>query len=499
MIDFDTSQYPAGALGWHGLLEAIDSASPGDESEWIEFKANLDPRQKVDRPALAKAIVAFANRDVARAAQHFEGRGLIVIGLEPGNLVGAPEIDPAKLHDAVQPYLADPAPQWDVQYLTYKDKRVLVVTVNAPQMGDPIHCIAKDGDKVHDGDVYVRNVGKSAPAKSADLRMLSVRLLTQIGQGLEVEVIADASDGVPLFEYPDDWVDRWVNAERGRLLAPLAPPPPEPPADFRLRGSSLGALGLSESLREQGSAATRLADLAASVSNPFEIKHEEERTEASYKAEVEEYLIECRQRLPRAIKTLRVALTSAVLFRVRNLTDANFQRLEVHVHVEGDVTAFDGRAEFRGLSTHIPQAPRIWGPWTESRVPAINRLDYRHMIGSTPTVPYVAPMGPRIVNGGSADITFVPVDLRPHATEDLDDGILLLGGASLDSDITCAWSATATNMNGRAEGNFVIPLRTQRIDLSEYLKHGSTERTWNRDDHESNIVFPDDWDDEPDV
>lgn len=500
MIDFDTSQYPAGALGWHGLLEAIENASPGDELEWIEFKANLDLRQKVDRPVLAKAIVAFANRDVARAAQHFGGRGLIVIGLEPGNLVGAPEIDPAELHDAVQPYLAEPAPRWDVQYLTFRGKPVLVVTVSAPQPGDPIHCIAKDGDKVRDGYVYVRNVGKSAPAKSADLRMLSTRLLTQTGPGLDVEVIADAGDGVPLFEYPVDWVDRWVDAERGRLMAPLMPPPPEPPVDPRLRAGGLGAFGRSESLLNQISATAHLPDLAASRSNPFHIKHEEERTEEAYAAEVEEYLEKCRQQLPKAIKTLRVALTPAVVFRVRNRTDANFERLEVHVHVEGDVTAFGGRAEFRGLSTHRPRAPRIWGPWTESRVPAINTPDYSHLIPSRiSSAPYVPPPGPTIVNGGSADITFQPVDLRPHATEDLDDGILLLAGPSLDSDISCTWTATATNMDGRAEGTFTIPLRPRRADLSEYLRHGSTERTWNREDPDSNIVFPDDWDDELDV
>lgn len=473
MIDFDTSQYPAGVMGWRWLLEAIDNASPGDESEWIEFKANLDPRQKINRPVLAKAVVAFANREVARAAQHFDGHGLIVIGLEPGNLVGAPEIDPAELHDAIQPYLADPAPRWDVQYLTFREKLVLVVTVSAPQPGDPIHCIAKDGDKVRDGDVYVRNLGKSAPAKSADLRMLSARLQPQAGPGLDVEVFANAGDGVPSFEYPADWVERWVEAERGRLLAPLAPP--ESSADLRLRVNSLSALGLSESFRKQASATAHFADMAASVSNPFEIKHEEERTEETYEAEVEEYLTECRQRLPKAIKTLRVALNPAVVFRVRNLTDTNFQRLEVHVHVEGDVTAFDGRAEFHGLSTYTPRAPRIWGPWTESRMPVINGFDYRHTIPSTPTVPYVSPPGPRIVNGGSADITFVPVDLRPHATEDLDDGILLLAGASLDRDISCIWSATATNMNGRAEGSFVIPIRAHRVDLSEYLKHGATD------------------------
>lgn len=476
VIDYDTSQYPTGTLSWQELLGAIEKAAPGDESEWIEFKAKLDLCQKINRPVLAKAIVAFANRDVARAAQHFDGRALIVIGLEPGNLIGAPEIDPAQLHDAVQPYLSDPAPQWDVQYLTYGGKSVLVVTVSAPQQGDPIHCIAKDGDKVRDGEVYVRSVGKSSPAKSADLRMLSTRLLTKAGPGLDVDVFVDASDGVPLFNYPTDWVGRWVDAERARLMAPLAPPPPKPNLGPHLAANGLGALGLSESLLSQCGTA-RLANYAASLSNPFEIKHEEERTEETYAAEVDEYLDQCRQQLPKAILPLQVALTSSIRFRVRNLTDANFQRLEIDVHLDGDVTAFSDRADFRGLHTYIPRAPRIWGPWTESRSRAIDGLDYRHLIPFTPAMPSATPPGPQIVNGGSADITFVPIDLRPHATEDLDDGILLLAGQRIGGGIAGTWSATATNVNGRAEGAFTIPLCAQRLDLSDYLDHGSTAQT----------------------
>jgi len=155
-------------------------------------------------------------------------------------------------------------------------------------------------------------------------------------------------------------------------------------------------LGLSDSLFNQVSATARFADMAA-ASNPFHIKHEEDRTEETYAAEVEAYLDKCRRQLPKAISALRVALTPRAVFRVRNLTDVNFQRLEVKAHVEGDVEAFDGRAEFRGLSTYTPRAPRIWGPWTENRMPGIKSPDYR---------PSVRPPGPTIVNGGSAHITF---------------------------------------------------------------------------------------------
>lgn len=492
MIEYDTSQYPTGALGWHALLQAIEYASSADESDWIEFKANLDLTQKTARPVLAKAIVAFANRDVARAARHLDGRALVVIGLEPGNVVGAPLIDPADLHDAIQPYLAAPAPAWDVQYVLYETKQILVITVNAPQLGDPIHCIAKEGERVRDGDVYVRNVGQSAPAKSADLRMLSTRLLAQAGPGLEVDVCADAGDGIPQFDYRPDWIDRWIEAERDHLLAPLAPPPAETSTDRRLAEGDLGALGLSGSFRNQFAGAARFA---ASTANLFLTHHEEDRTEEAYASEVEEYLDRCRMRLPRAVQTLRIALSPAVMFQAHNLTEVNFRELEVHVHVEGDVTAFAGHAEYRGLSTYTPRPPRTWGPWTENRIPGISTPAYGYLLPQTSTIPYNPTPGPTIVNGGSADITFQPLDLRPGAHEHLHDGIFLLAGPGLDSDIICTWTATATNMNGRAKGTFTIPVRKRPVELNEYLCHGSGVRTGDRDDPGNNVVLAEDWDD----
>lgn len=494
MIDYDTSDYPSGSLGWARLLEAIESASPSDESDWIEFKANLDLSKRTARPILAKAIVAFANRHVARAARHLNGRALVVIGLEPGNLVGAPTIDPAELNNAIQPYLADPAPGWDVQYLSYKGKQVLVVTVNAPQSGDPIHCIAKDGDKVRDGEVYVRHVGQSAPARSADLRMLSTRLLAQLGPGLEVEVFADAGAGLPLFDYPADWVSSWIDAERDRLMAPLAPPPP-PPIDRRLRATGgLDAYGLSESLLSQASAASRMAGLVAK-SNPFVTEHEEDRTPEEFAAEVDEYLDKCRQRIPKAVKTLRKELSPAALFKVRNLTDQNFRGLEVRVHVEGDVSGYRGSARFTSLAKYTRGAPRAWGPWTETKDFGFGP-DYSHLIRAQNVSPaastHMPRPGPDIVNGGSVDITFPPIDLRPHAEEDLHEVVIVAGG-DVVADVTCTWSATAVNINGRVEGAFTIPLANGQIDLREYLWHGSTARP--SDGPTGAVWMPDDLED----
>ena len=85
MSDFDTSALPSGTLGWTAFLEAIENGAIPDESEWLEFKANLDLAKKSERPVLAKAIVAFANRDADLASRHMDGRGIVVVGLETGN------------------------------------------------------------------------------------------------------------------------------------------------------------------------------------------------------------------------------------------------------------------------------------------------------------------------------------------------------------------------------------------------------------------------------
>lgn len=70
MSDFDTSALPSGTLNWNGLLTAIEDGTIPDESEWLEFKAHLDLTKKANRPVLAKAIVAFANRDAELAARY---------------------------------------------------------------------------------------------------------------------------------------------------------------------------------------------------------------------------------------------------------------------------------------------------------------------------------------------------------------------------------------------------------------------------------------------
>lgn len=91
------------------------------------------------------------------------------------------------------------------------------------------------------------------------------------------------------------------------------------------------------------------------------IEHEENRTPEEYGSEVEEYLDTCRERLPKAVKTLRMELPPVAMSKVRNLTDQNFHGLEVDVHVEGDGSGYRGSARFSGHAKRTRGGPRIWG------------------------------------------------------------------------------------------------------------------------------------------
>lgn len=175
-INFDTSGLPPrGTVGWHELFDAVKVALPGDENQWVEFKANVDPSTKAGAATIAKSIVAFANRDPDNAANWLGGHAVILVGLEPGNVVGAPEIDPADLHNKVNALLGPPPPKWDATPVTYEGKHVIAITVDPPRQGDPIAVIGKSSGEVVDGHVYVRQVGKSERATSADIRRLVIR------------------------------------------------------------------------------------------------------------------------------------------------------------------------------------------------------------------------------------------------------------------------------------------------------------------------------------
>jgi hypothetical protein len=317
--------------------------------------------------------------------------------------------------------------------------------VAPPASGDRLHHIARSSGPVSEGTIYVRRTGRSEPASSADIQKLSARLVAATDAGLDILVTADVGAGLPRCIWPINWTEQWIAAEREHLLRPLEearrPKPAWPPA----LGPTLGNIRAAQEF----------------------FTEPEDRTPDQYEKQVNKYLTGCREALVgEEVQAARYASTP-VVFRVQNCTTRNYEQLEVQVHIEGDVEAYESVDYPPSLHARTPSRPRLWGP--KSRLP--------HDIGryiTTPSVPYVpGPRLPRpdITNGGSTTVTMVPLHLRPHTIEVIEDDLVLITTETAASALHATWTATATNVPGRAEGALEIPLSDEVLDLSGVLTH----------------------------
>jgi hypothetical protein len=475
LIDYDTSSgLPTGTIGWTRLFEAIEQAEATDETEWIEYKAGVDPSNAAGRAHIARAILAFANRDPQRAAQWLGGHGLVIVGLEPGNNAGCRQIDPAQVHDGLQRLLKAPAPDWDHAYHRYNGKHVLVITVSPPKQGDPIALPAKSSDVLVDGRVYARQPGKSEQATSDDIRRLEARARPAV-TAPTVSVTATMDGPLCRTEPNAGWMERWLTAERQRLLAPLEeeiakrrPPNPAPwnfDAELLARGDRGRSLRDILSEMPQQPLAGRASLMSSLTEDP------EDRSEQEYRDEVDAYVGDCREKLPKAVGLLMATQAPEVVWQVRNESPDNLQEVEVKVHLEGRVFQIDALGD--PLRAVCPSPPRRWGPRQKPNL--AHSLSQQVMV-SRPSQPYPpsAAIGPRtqITNGGSVDIVFPPVHLRAHETKTLDE----ITGLTLARDfegieVQGTWTATATNVPGEVRGTLTLAISTEPLDLSALLEH----------------------------
>lgn len=159
----------------HGLVSAVEAAVPEDETEWIEWKSSLDLAARDTRATLARHIIGMANRRAAEAARFADGYGYILVGVEPGNRRGVKAVDPADLQPGIAPYLGSHGPRWTARYETIGGPPVLVIIVNPPQPGDPIHALHRAFANYQVGDIFVRKLGSTERADPGDWDYLAHR------------------------------------------------------------------------------------------------------------------------------------------------------------------------------------------------------------------------------------------------------------------------------------------------------------------------------------
>ena len=112
------------------LAQLVASIAQGDdtvvEATWVEWKSQWSlTHDKWRRAGAARHMIGFANRDPDRAASFAEGWAYLVLGLEPGNVVGFPIADPADLSAWLRPYVGDSL-RWHPEFTQHDGKNILV-------------------------------------------------------------------------------------------------------------------------------------------------------------------------------------------------------------------------------------------------------------------------------------------------------------------------------------------------------------------------------------
>jgi len=183
-ISIDSAAAPGSAEEALAVVDAVLAASAGDELDWIEWKRSLDLRDKTVRGILARHILGMANRLPAQASAHVGGRAFVIVGAEPGNRCGVAAADPADLSQGIESFLGPERPSWTMQYDDRADVTVLVLTVAAPQPGDPMFTLHKELPVVSPagkqkeyprGTIFIRYLGRTEVARPEDIRALLER------------------------------------------------------------------------------------------------------------------------------------------------------------------------------------------------------------------------------------------------------------------------------------------------------------------------------------
>jgi len=269
--------------------------------------------------------------------------------------------------------------------------------------------------------------------------------------------------------------------EAERLSSLIAPRPTEPPQGFvdlddlpepdaSASSLSFGDLRRLEQRKEQGEDLTddeenALAAAQAQIRQALEpitrgvlssvgaalAGRADRRTEEDYRNEVSAYLDKAEGGLAEWLCYAEVCEgVGALQLSVTNETDRNFDRVLVEVFLPGQVSAVD--PERIEEPEPLPAPPR---PFGEPQPLLQSTFDFPYLARSV-ELPRVEPLyGLEIDNGGSARIRFAPVALRPGASVELDLVLLRIHEAP-GTVIDGTWAATATNADGRVEGQVSI-------------------------------------------
>lgn len=455
--EIDLTRAPLGVKAASALVAAVTASDDRVERHYLEVKSDLDLSQKNDIAKIAKFILGAANRLPSVASAAFEGYGVMVIGVAPGDARGVPPVEVLELDKVISQYLGASGPRWDVVRVPVSGSthEVLVIVVDPPEDGqDPFLC-RKEGENLYNGRVYVRADGETREAKAEELDLLLQRGKHQAAPDVSFEVdIAGMAYPVSI----DDarTVDAYIAQTKQRLLTALPQPEPEPKEErsdmFDAARAASGGTNMAAMMQEimKGSGLVG----GAFGSEP------ESRTEEQYRASIARWEERVREKWREAPDKLAGYALDGVSIRVSNATKVFFHDVEVKIHLEGAVRGIvwrDGSDSYKELDLDLPSPPRSWGPTTRAPFNA-GLLSTPHYIPTSnfPST-YRSPLDWN--NGGSVDLTLDVGDLRPRQTYSSDDDeLILVLPLTADAEVHGTWEITARDHNDIYTGELTVPV-----------------------------------------
>ena len=478
-LNFDSQHLPQSLPDWDRLVTACGQPDDTIETHYLERKGPLDLTTALHRFATARAILAFANRDLDAAAPFFDGHALLLIGIaKDGQIIGIPRIEDHELLKALKPYLGaeDKSPRWQPRRHRVSDTHdVLIIDVDTPRPGDPIYTLRKPfGERggADAGAVFTRPSTESEPASSEAIEMLSRRLVARTKE-FSVSVALN-EDAITRYTYETAFLDPILRREVDRYWRAANPPPPPDPAKELAGGLTKPFAGLASAQIKALSGLGKLGGPSGDFDpqHPLEQRHEETRTKEEFRAELEAWTEKVRQAFPDFAHDVLAYRQPAALFEVTNTCGRFLEDLEVEVHIAGDVIQHPKPSDVTDVFTQLPRHPRKWGPWFTQRPGLTNWIPASNF----PSVPrFPRPNSTDFHNSGSVTATLTLAELRPgrsHTFTDVDnhDDIVLLTRDLDMNSATVTVRATARGIDDEYRTAFAQPVTTT-LDLTDHLKN----------------------------
>ena len=426
-----------------GLVTVVvQHAGDYEETNWLEWKAGLDLTSEAAFCHLPHTVLGFANRDPEVAAQHAEGFAYLIIGAEPGDVSGVTPIDSGDMSSKLRSYMGDTI-RWHAAYVDTDGKKVLVLSVEPPRPGDPIHTLRKKLRNHPPGQIFVRLHGQSVIASPDHIEMLSKRLTSGNHIG-DVQVSLADDDGIAAVPDVQLLLRQWRDQEAGQRSRPVKH------ATANEQEASVP--------RVYTDIMTRAME-AAQAFGSFDTRSPEQ-----YDEELAQYLDRAEEALTaRAVHLHSRGERGCLRLVLANHTQKVFRQVQVRAQV-------DPAADLVSEDTWpcMPSPPKDWGAFVPN-IPGYYEPSASLTLSTSMIQPHayeaLAPRPQLTHNGNGVAIRYPPMDLRPGEQTVLDP-VGLRPLVAPGAEVAITWSVTAFNTDGHRQGTLHLPVVANQIYLS---------------------------------